>query len=219
MPNIYKIVDTHDPNYPLMDGVPFNKFDAGAELMYQVEKYFPGMFIFEEVSSRTGNAGMKESLLRCRFAPNVTSDNVFYIYALEVESGGRSLPKEHRIQFRHNTLWSPPLADNPVLTSFCEEKKSLEDKECYVIGISKSDIDNHNVVFCSFYPSNIVNDQSNNIEIQATAPKSLQVTVDYIQDAYINNISFQSKGNRFNVIIYKQRRTASSRHSNSKGYD
>ena len=113
------------------------------------------------------------------------------------------LPKEHRIQFRHNTLWSPPLADNPVLTSFCEEKKSLEDKECYVIGISKSDIDNHNVVFCSFYPSNIVNDQSNNIEIQATAPKSIQVTVDYIQDAYINNISFQSKGNRFNVIIYK----------------
>lgn len=203
MPNIYKIVDTHDPNYPLMDGVPFNKFDAGAELMYQVEKYFPGMFIFEEVSSRTGNAGMKESLLRCRFAPDVTSDNVFYIYALEVESGGRSLPKEHRIQFRHNTLWSPPLADNPVLTSFCEEKKSLEDKECYVIGISKSDTDNHNVVFCSFYPSNIVNDQSNNIETQATAPKSIQVTVDYIQDAYINNISFQSKGNRFNVIIYK----------------
>ena len=203
MPNIYKIVDTHDTNYPLMDGVPFNKFDAGGELMYQVEKYFPGMFIFEEVSSRTGNAGMKESLLRCRFAPNVTSDNVFYIYALEVESGGRSLPKEHRIQFRHNTLWSPPLAENPVLTSFCEEKKSLEDKECYVIGISKSDIDNHNVVFCSFYPSNIVNDQSNNIETQATAPKSIQVTVDYIQDAYINNISFQSKGNRFNVIIYK----------------
>lgn len=203
MPNIYKIVDTHDPNYPLMDGVPFNKFDAGAELMYQVEKYFPGMFIFEEVSSRTGNAGMKESLLRCRFAPNVTSDNVFYIYALEVESGGRNLPKEHRIQFRHNTLWSPPLADNPVLTSFCEEKKSLEDKECYVIGISKSDTDNHNVVFCSFYPSNIVNNQSNNIETQATAPKSIQVTVDYIQDAYINNISFQSKGNHFNVIIYK----------------
>lgn len=203
MPNIYKIVDTHDPNYPLMDGVPFNKFDAGGELMYQVEKFFPGMFVFEEVSSRTGNAGMKESLLRCRFAPNVTSDNVFYIYALEVESGGRRIPMEHRIQFRHNTLWSPPLEDNPVLTSFCEEKKSLEDKECYVIGISKSDIDNHNVVFCSFYPSNIVNDKSSNIETQATAPKSIQVTVDYIQDAYINNISFQSKGNRFNVIIYK----------------
>lgn len=203
MPNIYKIVDTHDPNYPLMDGVPFNKFDAGGELMYQVEKYFPRMFVFEEISSRTGNAGMKESLLKCRFAPNVTSDNVFYIYALEIESGGRSLPKEHRIQFRHNTLWSPHLAYNPVLTSFCEENNSLENKECYVIGISKSDIDSHNVVFCSFYPSNIVNNQSNNIETQATAPKSIQVTVDYIQDAYINNISFQSKGNHFNVIIYK----------------
>lgn len=203
MPNIYKIVDTHDPNYPLMDGVPFNKFDAGGELMYQVEKYFPGMFVFEEISSRTGNAGMKESLLKCRFAPDVTSDNVFYIYALEIESGGRSLPKEHRIQFRHNTLWSPHLAYNPVLTSFCEENNSLENKECYVIGISKSDIDSHNVVFCSFYPSNIVNNQSNNIETQATAPKSIQVTVDYIQDAYINNISFQSKGNHFNVIIYK----------------
>lgn len=73
----------------------------------------------------------------------------------------------------------------------------------FVIGISKSDIDSHNVVFCSFYPSNIVNNQSNNIETQATAPKSIQVTVDYIQDAYINNISFQSKGNHFNVIIYK----------------
>lgn len=203
MPNIYKIVNTRDPNYPLMDGVPFNKFDAGAELRYQLEKYFPGMFVLEEVSSRTSNTGMKESLLRCRFAPDVTSDNVFYIYALEVESGGRSFPKEHRIQFRQNTLWSPPLEDNPVLTSFCEEQDSLNDKECYVIGISKSDIDNHNVVFCSFYPSNIVNDQSYNIETEATAPKSIQVSVDYIQDAYINNVSFQSKGDCFNVIIYK----------------
>lgn len=203
MPNIYKVVDTYDPNYGLVDGVPFNKFDAGAELRYQAEQYFPGMFLFEEISSRTGNAGMKESLLRCRFTPDETSENVFYIYALEVESGGRSLAKEHRIQFRHNALWYPRLANNPVLTSFCKEEKSLEDKECYVIGISKSDINNHNVIFCSFYPSNIVNDQSNNIETQATTPKSIQVNVDYIQDAYINNISVQSKGNKFNVIFYK----------------
>ena len=203
MPNIYKVVDTYDPNYALVDGVPFNKFDAGAELRYQAEQYFPGMFLFEEISSRTGNAGMKESLLRCRFTPDETSGNIFYIYALEVESGGRSLAKEHRIQFRHNALWYPRLANNPVLTSFCKEEKSLEDKECYVIGISKSDINNHNVIFCSFYPSNIVNDQSNNIETQATTPKSIQVNVDYIQDAYINNISVQSKGNKFNVIFYK----------------
>ena len=203
MPNIYKIVDTHDTNYPLIDGVPFNKFDAGEELKYQTEKYFPGMFIFEEISSRTGNAGMKESLFRCRFSPNLTSENVFYFYVLEVESGGRNLPKEHRIQFRHNTLWTPHLAENQVLTSFCKENISLENKECYVIGISKSDIDNHNVVFCSFHPSNIVNNQSNNIETQATTPKSIQVSVDYIQDAYLNNISFQSKGKSFNVIIYK----------------
>lgn len=203
MPNIYKIVDTHDPDYPLVDGVPFNKFDAGAELIYQAEKYFPGMFIFEEISSRIGNAGMKESLLRCKFAPNETSENIFYIYALEIESGGRSLSKEHRIQFRYNTQWTPCLSTHSVLTNFCNEKLSLEDKECYVIGISKSDYDNHNVVFCSFHPTNIVNEQTNNIETKATAPKSIQLSVDYIQDAYINNISFQSKEKEFNVIIYK----------------
>ena len=203
MPNIYKIVDTRDPDYPLVDGVPFNKFDAGAELIYQAEKYFPGMFVFEEISSRIGNAGMKESLLRCRFAPDETSENSFYIYALEIESGGRSLPKEHRIQFRYNTQWTPRLSEHSVLTNFCNAKMSLEDKECYVIGISKSDNNNHDVMFCSFHPSNIVNEQSNNIETKATAPKSIQLAVDYIQDAYLNNISFQSKGNKFNVIIYK----------------
>lgn len=202
MSNIYKIVDTSDPNYPLIDGIPFNKFDAGGELKYQVEKYFSGMFIFEEVSSRIGKEGMKESLLRCKFATNVTSDNVFYIYALEIESGGRG-PKEHRIQFRHNTIWHPPLANNPVLTYFNEEENLLENKECYVIGISKSGIDDHNVVFCSFHPSNIVNNESNNIETQATSSKSIQITVDNIQEAYINNISFQHKDTHFNVIIYK----------------
>ena len=118
MPNIYKIVDTNDPNFSLVDGVPFNKFDAGAELMYQAEKFFPGMFVFEEISTRTGNAGMKESLLRCRFAPDETSENIFYIYALEVESGGRQLPMEHRIQFRDNSKWNPQLSDYSVLTSF-----------------------------------------------------------------------------------------------------
>ena len=203
MPNIYKIINTHDPNYPLVDGVPFNKFDAGAELKYQTEKYFPGMFVFEEISSRIGNAGMKESLLRCKFAPDETSENFFYIYALEIESGGRKRPMEHRIQFRYNTQWTPSLSEYSILTNFCNEKLSLKDKECYVIGISKSDDNNHDVVFCSFHPSNIVNEQSYNIETEATAPKSIQVTVDSIRDAYINNISFQSKENKFNVIIYK----------------
>lgn len=203
MANIYKIVDTHDSNYSLVDGVPFNKFDAGEELMYQAERFFPGMFVFEEISQRTGNAGMKESLLRCSFSPSETSENVFYIYALEIESGGRKLPMEHRIQFRNNALWNPKLSDFSVLTSFCLEESSLEDKECYIIGISKSDINDHDVVFCSFHPSNIINEQTNNIETEATAPKSIQVNVDYIQDAYINNLSFQSKGNNFNVIIYK----------------
>ena len=203
MSNIYKIVDTRNPDYPLVDGVPFNKFDAGAELMYQVEKYYPGIFVFEEISSRIGNAGMKESLLKCSFAPKETSENVFYIYVLEVESGGRNIQTEHRIQFRYNTQWAPHLSRFSVLTKFCEEQKSLEDKECYVIGISKSDSDNHDVVFCSIYPSNIVNKESYNIETQATSPKSIQISVNYIQDAYLNDISVQSKESKFNVIIYK----------------
>jgi hypothetical protein len=203
MPTQYKVVDTYDPDYGLIDGVPFNKFDAGAELMYQVEKYFPGMFLFEEISSRTGTKGMKESLLKCQFAPDVTSENVFYIYAVEIEGGGRDfLPREHRVQFRHNNAWVPQLSTFSIMTHFCREEIDLADKECYVIGISKSDINSHNVIFCSFHPSNIIN-QSNNIETQATTPKSLQVAVDYIQDAYINNVSYQSKGNKFNVIFYK----------------
>ena len=202
MPTQYKVVDTYDPDYGLIDGVPFNKFDAGAELMYQVEKYFPGMFLFEEISSRTGTKGMKESLLKCQFAPDVTSENVFYIYAVEIEGGGRNLTREHRVQFRQNKAWVPQLSTFSIMTHFCGEEIDLADKECYVIGISKSDINSHNVIFCSFHPSNIIN-QSNNIETQATSPKSLQVAVDNIQEAYINNVSYQSKGNKYNVIFYK----------------
>lgn len=203
MANIYKVVDIHDPNYNLVDGVPFNKFDAGSELKYQMERFFPGMFIFEEISTRTGKSGMKEALLKCKFTPKATSDNAFYIYALEIESGGRQLSNEHRIQFRHNSLWEPHLDKTSILTNFCEERGNLDEKECYVIGISKSNAEDHDVVFCSIHPSNIINNQSSNIETEATTPKSIQVSVDYIQEAYLNNVSFQNKGNKFNVIVFK----------------
>lgn len=202
MPNIYKIVDTHAPDYPIIDGVPFNKFDAGAELKYQLEKFFPGMFSFEEISSRNGQ-GMREVLFKCGFLPEETSENVFYIYALEIESGGRDKPYEHRIQFRDNTSWNPKLALFSAMTKFCKEEKTLEDEECYIVGISKHDINDHNVVFTSIHPSNIINEQSLNIETSANSPKSIQVNVNYIQEAYLNDISLQIKGALFNVINYK----------------
>lgn len=199
----YKIVDTHSPDYPLVDGTPYNKFDAGAELVFQLEKYFPGMFVLEEISSREGTGGMKESLFKCTFTPEETSGNYFYIYALEIESGGRDNSYEHRVQFRHNTQWDPKLADLAIMTQFCQEIGMLEDKECYVIGITKHDPYDHDVIFSCFHPSNILSRDSRNIETEATSPKSIQVKVQYIQNAYLNDISCQHKGDNFNVINFR----------------
>lgn len=203
MPNEYKIVDTHSPDYSLVDGIPFNKFDAGAELVFQLEKFFPGMFLLEEISSRQGTGGMKESLFKCSFTPEETSENHFYIYALEIESGGRDKPFEHRVQFRHNFQWNPKLADLAIMTQFCQEKEMLKNKECYVIGITKHDSDDHDVIFSSFHPSNLLTEESKNIETEATSPKSIQVKVQFIQEAYLNDISCQHKEDGFNVINYK----------------
>ena len=203
MPNIYKIVDTSSPDYFLVDGVPFNKFNAGAEFRYQVEKYFPGMFFLNEISKRVGNSGMQESLFQCEFTPDETSDNSFYIYVLEIESGGRSLPLEHRIQFRNNKLWIPSLDKFSVMTNFCEETINLEDKECYIIGVTKQSLNDHNVIFSSFHPSNIINERASNIEKEATTPKSIQVNVQSIQEAYKENLSCQVKDDKFYIINYK----------------
>ena len=199
----YKIVDTHSPDYPLVDGTPYNKYDAGAELIFQLEKFFPGMFVLEEISSREGTGGMKESLFRCTFTPEETSGNHFYIYALEIESGGRDNSYEHRVQFRHNTQWNPKLADLTIMTQFCQEKGMLNNKECYVIGMTKHDPDDHDVIFSSFHPSNLLSKDSKNIETEAISPKSIQVKVQFIQDAYLNDISCQHKGDNFNVINYR----------------
>lgn len=202
MPNTYKVVDTYTQDYPLVDGVPFCAFDAGEELKYQLEKYFPGMFLLDEISERKGR-DRKEVLFQCRFLPEGVSDNIFYIYALEIESGGRDKPYEHRIQFRHNELWSPTLSSFSIMTKFCSESGMLEDKECYVVGISKPSSINHEVVFSSFHPYNIINGSSINIETSATSPKSIQIHVNYIQEAYKNSISCQVKEPNFNVISYK----------------
>lgn len=202
MPNTYKIVDVHSPEFSLIDGVPFNKFDAGAEFQHQVETYFPGIFSLETISTRVGR-DMSESLLKCTFSPKTTSNHVFYIYVLQVESGGRSLPLEHRIQFRDSTKWTPSLNTCLAMTTFCNEKEVLENKECYVIGVSMPQKGNHNVIFSSVHPQNIISKQSNNIEVDATSPKSIQLNVESVKDAYLNDISVLAKAPQFNIINYK----------------
>ena len=50
----YLAVDTSSPNYPLVEGTFFNKFDCYTEFVKAVERVAPGMLNYKILSERVG---------------------------------------------------------------------------------------------------------------------------------------------------------------------
>lgn len=194
---VYKKIDTLSTGYPLVEGDFYNKFDSGSLFQETIEKYFPNCFAFDEISRRQGN-GMSESLFECKFKFAGSSNKPFYIYVAEMEGGGRStLPDEQRLQFRDHGSWSPDIRDLAKAKNFCNTDNLCE-KECYVICIYKPSQTEEDICFVGIYPDMILNGEQN-----ASSPKSVQIKIDKIQEAYINGVSVYEKAADKRIVSFK----------------
>ena len=78
-----KIIDTHSPNYPMIEGIPYTEYNADEVFIQQMDKHFPGLFKFEVVSRR-GNNTRTDVLLKGSFVPSYLSSHSFYVYVFIV---------------------------------------------------------------------------------------------------------------------------------------
>ena len=184
----YYTIDTSQSSYPLIlkEGGFYNKFNAGEELKKQFNKFFPGVVKFNTISLREGN-NMREELLECYFDMPSSSNHPFYIYAFQVEGGGRG-PYEQRLQIRSHNAWTPDLNTIRIANKFLDATNK-DNLECYVIGVYKTGPSDEDVILSGFYP-NIMKD----VEVTATSPTSKQMNINKIREAYLYNISLQDKG-------------------------
>lgn len=186
----YYAIDTKQSDYPLVlkENGYYNKYNAGEELIKQINRFFPNVVEFKTKSHRDGTR-MREELLECSFNFPGSSNHIFYIYAFQVEGGGRAgLPHEQRLQIRTHDNWNPDLNTIKIANNF-RNAPIKDNLECYVIGIYKTGPEDDDVIFSGFYP-NIMQD----IETIGTAPVSKQLNINKIREAYLKNISLQDKG-------------------------
>ena len=186
----YYAIVTKQSDYPLIlkENGYYNKYNAGEELIKQINRFYPNVVKFKTKSHRDG-ARMREELLECCFDFPGCSNHIFYIYAFQVEGGGRSgLPHEQRLQIRTHDNWDPDLNTIRIANKF-RNASDKDNLECYVIGIYKTGPEDDDVIFSGFYP-NIMQD----IETIGSAPVSKQLNINKIREAYLNNISLQDKG-------------------------
>ncbi len=202
MANLYYSIDTSKKDYPLLANSSFySEFNAGEELKKQINHFFPDMINFNTIAYREGKKSMREELLMCKFNFRNSSDNSFYIYAFQIEGGGRpsSYPKEQRIQVRQHSMWKPDLNTLKIATNYSDTHQTKQNKECYIVGIYKTGPMDDDVVFCAYHPIDFAKFETN-----GNSPVSKQVGIDSIREAYLHNISlYESNNGKYKVINFK----------------
>lgn len=195
----YKIVNITSNNYPLMKGEYFNAFSAGDELKYLINEFCPDAIEFEEISKRKGSNNRSESLFKCHFKGNMTSEHFFYIYACPIESGGRpkTYDDEARIQFMQHALWKPDL-NKLLISNIFYNSSDLDNKECYILGIYKPQKDSYNDIICAFPPATL-----SSFELSGNSSKSMQTRINSIQEAYLKEVSMHKKTDGNVIISFK----------------
>ena len=194
----YLTVDTSSPNYPLIKGTFFNKFDCYTEFVKAVERIAPGLFNYKILSERVGQKPRREVLIECSFkAPNFSSAP-FYIYVCPLEGGGR-FEDEQRIQFNPSNRWSPNLHSLEKAHKFLssEDKTGLE---TYVLGIYKTSENDDNIVFSGLYPNSIETTETDNYK---SSTSSVQVRIGSIQRAYQSGVDMENTSTGFPIINFK----------------
>lgn len=193
----YLAVDTSSPNYPLVEGTFFNKFDCYTEFVKAVERVAPGMLNYKILSERVGQKPRREVLIECSFKAAVFSSAPFYIYVCPLEGGGR-FEDEQRIQFNPSNRWSPNLHSLEKAHKFlaADDKTGLE---TYVLGIYKTSEDDENIVFSGLYPNSIETTETDNYK---NSTSSVQVRIGSIQKAYQSGVDMENTSTGFPIINF-----------------
>lgn len=193
----YLAVDTSSPNYPLVEGTFFNKFDCYTEFVKAVERVAPGMLNYKILSERVGQKPRREVLIECSFKAAVFSSVPFYIYVCPLEGGGR-FEDEQRIQFNPSNRWSPNLHSLEKAHKFlaADDKTGLE---TYVLGIYKTSENDENIVFSGLYPNSIETTETDNYK---NSTSSVQVRIGSIQKAYQSGVDMENTSTGFPIINF-----------------
>ena len=195
----YDVVQENDPYYELVRGDFFANFDAFKEFKYQIDRFFPALWNFEEISRRE-NGLRAESLIKCTFNIPKSSHHPFFIYLCQFEGGGRkNMPYEQRIQFREHTKWVPDLNTLNIANKF-HDVANVDSAECYLIGIYKRSDSDHDVIFTGIHPNWMYDKR---IESQSTSPTSFQVKIYPIQEAYKFGQAIFTKEDGQRAICFK----------------
>lgn len=183
----YLAVDTSVPDYSLIEGTFFNRFDCYTEFVKAIERVIPNLFEYKILSQRNGQSPRREVLIECKFKNENYSTTPFYFYVCPLEGGGR-YENEQRIQFNPSNRWTPNLSTLNKAHQFLanEDKTGLE---IYVLGIYKTSENDDNIIFSGMYPSSIETTETNN---NKTSTSSVQVRIDSIQRAYQTGIDFEN---------------------------
>ena len=193
----YLAVDTSSPNYPLVEGTFFNKFDCYTEFVKAVERVAPGMLNYKILSERVGQKPRREVLIECSFKASGFSSAPFYIYVCPLEGGGR-FEDEQRIQFNPSNRWSPNLHSLEKAHKFLasDDKTGLE---TYVLGIYKTSENDDNIVFSGLYPNSIETTETDN---NKNSTSSVQVRIGSIQKAYQSGVDMENTSTGFPIINF-----------------
>lgn len=185
-----KIIDTHSPNYPMIEGIPYTEYNADEVFIQQMDKHFPGLFKFEVVSRR-GNNTRTDVLLKGSFVPSYLSSHSFYVYVFILYEGGkgRAHDDELRTQLTAGSSWAPSLTDSKIATAFRDNTSEKDAIECYCIGIYKQDASSDNVAFVGM-PCEVLC-KSENEKINPTS--TFQTYGELLQKAYINGVFLHKK--------------------------
>jgi hypothetical protein len=193
----YLAVDTSSPNYPLVEGTFFNKFDCYTEFVKAVERVAPGMLNYKILSERVGQKPRREVLIECSFKASNFSSAPFFIYVCPIEGGGR-FEDEQRIQFNPSNRWSPNLHSLEKAHKFLvsDDKTGLE---TYVLGIYKTSENDDNIVFSGLYPNSIETTETDN---NKNSTSSVQVRIGSIQKAYQSGVDMENTSTGFPIINF-----------------
>lgn len=193
----YLAVDTSSPDYPLVKGTFFNKFDCFSEFVKAVESIAPNMLNYKIISERIGQEPRREVLLECSFKQSDFSTSPFFVYVCPLEGGGR-FEGEQRIQFNPSNRWEPTLHSLEKAHKFLasNDKTGLE---TYVLGIYKTSENDDNIVFSGLYPSSIDTTETDN---NKNSTSSVQIRIDSIQRAYQTGVDMENTSTGVPIINF-----------------
>jgi len=175
------IVDTTPgSNYPTITGTPFQDFNVATEFIDKLNETFPGLFDFAILKYKKHGNYLTGALLKCSFKTNPGSVFFFYVNTFQNYSGHDD---QLRCQPRGITKWQPSGKVVDYAQKFQDAREndlSLENKECYCIGLYKQNARSEDILFVGMPPYRIISMEKDPGNSSSTS----QISIYDIQKAY-----------------------------------